>query len=759
MSLWEGLVSGSELDRIKKERSQRYIFKVVPSALYSEMAEKGWELNKQLKKSVSLKKQKSEDEQFEDEVWTVLANLGFTEMSRDRNFKIQYGSQSMFDSQQIDVFAVDSEAVLAVECKTTSSCKAYFKGDIEAWRGIKGDVIKAIKDRYPKQKIKFIFATKGCYLSGADRDRLKGIDFIHFDENDIKYYRELSKHLGSSARYQLLGNLFAGQKIQGLNNEVLAIRGSMGGKTYYSFAIEPERLLKIGYVLHRNNPNGDPDLVPTYQRLIKKDRLRSIHQFLDNGGYFPNSIIINIDARGKALVFDSSGMRSDVSEARAGILHLPQTYRAAYIIDGQHRLYGYAESKYVGKDTVPVIAFLDLPEKEQLQLFVDINENQKVVNKNLRLTLEDDLYWNSADKNLQRQALRSRIARRLGEDKYSPLHNHILIGEDTEKTAVCCIAMKFVTDALASSNFFTKYGKSHSVIHGSFDRDNLDATFGTFYPFLVASLEVMRDALSSEWDRGSQNNGILTINIGIFAYIKVLNDIVEYLVHRGEMKPTNDKAEEMVKKITPYLQPLIEYYKYITPKEREEIKKKRGSGGQGHYWHILQQAINSEFPEFIPSGLEDWAFANKHTYNDETLDMLKKISDFVHEDIRNRLIRHYKDSWFVQGLPKAVYDKTNKQANDYKYANSATGQVKEPWEFTTLTDCKNIITQSGNWAQLFESNYTHPRYYKSKEKKARKTEWLNLASKLLAQDFDEYSVSEEEYIEIKDIYNWLIPSV
>ena len=55
------------------------------------------------------------------------------------------------------------------------------------------------------------------------------------------------------------------------------------------------------------------------------------------------------------------------SEAKLGILHLPQTYRAAYIIDGQHRLYGYANSDRAGTDLVPVVAFVDMPGDEQVR--------------------------------------------------------------------------------------------------------------------------------------------------------------------------------------------------------------------------------------------------------------------------------------------------------------------------------------------------------------------------------------------------------
>ncbi len=53
----------------------------------------------------------------------------------------------------------------------------------------------------------------------------------------------------------------------------------MGGYTYYSFMIEPERLLKMSYVLHRNQANSA--MMPTYQRLIKKSRLKKVTEFVD----------------------------------------------------------------------------------------------------------------------------------------------------------------------------------------------------------------------------------------------------------------------------------------------------------------------------------------------------------------------------------------------------------------------------------------------------------------------------------------------
>lgn len=308
--------------------------------------------------------------------------------------------------------------------------------------------------------------------------------------------------------------------------------------------------------------------MPTYQRLIKKDRLVSIKNFINNGGFFPNSIIIDIDTKGQDLQFDFADKRIESSDTRIGILHLPQIYRTAYIIDGQH-------------------------------------------------------------------------------------------------------------------------------------------------------------------------------------------DIVDHLVMQKTLSPTTDKVDSMIEKVSCYLQPLIAYYKSITPKERDALKKKRGSGGPGDYWHILQQAVNNEFADFNPPGLDEWIFLNKHVYNDEALRMLQQISEDIRDDVRKRLVGYFGDSWFTQGLPKSVYDKTTKAANDYNYANGVLGLKKEAWDFITLADCKNIVTKSGNWAEVFENTYSDPKYGKTKAKKGDKAEWLNKLSRIFSQNFETYSVTEEEYKTVSDVYNWI----
>ena len=57
-------------------------------------------------------------------------------------------------------------------------------------------------------------------------------------------------------------------------------------------------------------------------------------------------------------------------------------------------------------NTIPVVAFVNMAKDKQVELFMEINENQKAVSKNLQNTLNADLLWSSEDKNKQRKALR-----------------------------------------------------------------------------------------------------------------------------------------------------------------------------------------------------------------------------------------------------------------------------------------------------------------------------------------------------------------
>lgn len=563
MTNWENIVSGKELITAKNKRKNLYIEARERKVALEELEEEGWEYVKDYadSKFVKVRKEKPFYERFEDQIWLLFFQMGFKLLNRDANFKMNYDFNNPDFTQQIDVFAADDETILIVECKSSEDLnEVQFKKDIEKLHGQMEGLRKCALKQYPGRKVKFIWATHNCIMSAKDIKRLQEWDIIFFSDSTIQYYSELVKHLGTCSRYQLLGNLLANTEIKKMQNKVLAIKGKMGGHEYYEFSIEPEKLLKIGYVLHRNEANKN--MMPTYQRIIKRKRLKEVQSFINDGGYFPNSIIISIDSGGRKLQFDESPTKLDDSISKIGVLHLPKRYHSAYIIDGQHRLYGYSDSEYANTNSIPIVAFVDLDRSEQLKLFMDINENQKSVSKTLRITLNSDMLWDSPNQNERRDAIRSKIAQMCGEEQSSPLLGRVVIGED-EKNNIKCITIQAIQLALQKCSFFSTFAKNNTIAtNGSFDVGDNQATIDRFYPFLEGCFKTVKNECETEWSLGEQ--GILTINRGIQGIIRIINDVVNLLIAQNKLFPLTQDIDDIINEVEYYMSPLLNHINKLT---------------------------------------------------------------------------------------------------------------------------------------------------------------------------------------------------
>lgn len=744
------------VEQIKKQitkRKRSYVNISVFPELVDRYRSEGWQIEKEFKTKIRLRKEKSFDQKFEDQVWLMAAMMGFSQMNKDRNFKIFYSKDAEL-SQQIDVFAIDDETILIIECKATVTItkKANFKETIEAIGGKKEGILKYLKKEFPnsKRKVKFIFATKNYILTKNDTDRLANYNILHFDDEIIDYYTELTKHLGISARFQLLGNLFEGQDIPELDNKIPAIKGKMGGHTYYSFSIEPEKLLKIGYVLHRNKANKK--LMPTYQRLIKKSRLTSIQNFVEDGGFFPNSLIIDLETKNKrGLKFDSAKINLDNNLSKVGVLHLPKKYRSAFIIDGQHRLYGYANSEYKSKNTIPVVAFINLDRKEQVRLFMQINENQKAVPKNLRNTLNADLLWNSPSLKDQIKALKLQLAQDLGEEKSSPLFNRVIVGEN-KKSSTCCITIDTIKIALDRSNFFGQFTATAIKSVGTFYRGNNDNTFDRLFPFIQEALSLISEPLLEEWNKGDSLDGYLAINPGIESLIRLYSDLIDHLVKHNKIDPKNDKISYIIDELRYFTDPLIEFFRNLSVEQKRNLRKSYGTAGRAKYWRTLQQAVNEKRIEFQPDGLSNYWKDEDKRFNEETFKMIRDIETYFKEDFKDKLRSKYGEDWFRDGLPKKVYDGAIQLAATKNYEEK-TNQFK-PWDCLHLINYREIAIYGSNWSELFEKAYVQPT--RKGGNKKDKTSWIEKLNKIRNENSHSYSVKEEEYAFVMELHDWLI---
>lgn len=639
-----------------RKRKDRYIYESIKKPLTKQYENEGWDLIRENANSNRMRKPKAHDVLFEDRVWALFARLGFIEMNKNRNFRIQYSKDPDIPGKQIDVFAADDETVILIECKSAASRKRKsFAKDILEIGSIRDAVYRSVKKALgkPKIKISWIFATSDYIISKPDKARFKDNHINHFTEEDIRYYENLLDLLGPVAKYQIFGRLFKGKSILGLNYSTPAIRGKLGGFTTYSFSIEPEVILKIGFVLHRTD--ASVQAFDSYQRMVKKHRIKQIENYINEGGFFPNSIIINFNTK-KALKWEEVKDCEHCSTSDLGILYLPNSYHSAFIIDGQHRLYGYGNTKWKSKNTIPVVAFVNLPEREQTKVFIDINNKQKSVSKNLLMTLMGEFNWGSDNADEALAAIKTRLIDNLNNENNSNLYKRIKLLDEKGSQKRCLTKNYLIGQGLNKTFYFGATQKKKITAHGYLWHYDYQGTLDKTYEFLNTCFGFFEAELSEQWDKGSAEGGFITMNLGISTLIRLFDDILNHL-KKDQIDFTKLSGEEMAARIKPFLDPVIIYLKGLPS---DQIKKFRGFVGGAAVDRVLrrfQNAINLEIDEFCPDGLPKWQDESTGKYNAMARnigdEMQLKIREFIFEKLKKEY-GHGNKSWWTKGVPKDI---------------------------------------------------------------------------------------------------------
>lgn len=651
----------------------------------------GWEEVTLLKRKAKLQKEKDPGRRFEDDIWCMFYNLGFRTLNYDDKLIIQWG-QGSGDHHQIDVVAIDAEAIFVVECKATEAVKkANFKNEIDNLSQYKDGVSKALRQIYGDKKVKFIFATRNYKFSESSEDlqRLSNNNVYHFNENSYNYINNLIKTYRSSVKYQFYGLMFKNERISKDNIKVPALKGSMGGHDYYMLSIEPSKLLKIGFVLHRTKVNDS--MAPTYQRLLVPSRLKGITKFIDEGGYFPNSIIINFDSSNKKLKvqFEPASNTGD-SNSRFGILSIPNAYGIAYIIDGQHRVYGYAGSKYKDTNTIPVVAFDNIDSQEQLKIFMDINENQKSVSPSLRLDLAEDINWDSERADSRMLALRSSIIKILTHDSNSVLYTKISVGEDNAK-----LTFKPFDTALSKSSLLPKatnksYTQDTDVC--LYDCNNLEHNKAMndakkrISNLLRESYSYMCENLDEDIYRSFFED-----NRGTYAFIVLIGSLNKYLIHTKSLDQKST-TESQIQAMSPYFDILANYLTNLPPEHRNTLFLVKGQGADTTWLHMFENSINEKYPAFQPDGLKEWKESQDENLQQEGQNYGKQIERILHEKVLDKLQDLHGDKW-----EKSVFEiKTKCMQRMYSESPEDSDIDENSWpDYMQPSDYKDIIEK--NW--------------------------------------------------------------
>jgi len=662
------LVLGDKINSELRQRKSKDIFKTITGSTKKIVDEKvkleeedGWRVHRKNAKSTRMAKSKPTDEQLEDEVWSILAQMGFKEMSKGRNFTIAV--EDGLPPRQIDVFAKDDESIIIVECtRCEEPSKKSMAGLTEKIKAIRESIHKSVQKEYGrhvKLKVKFIIATRNISWRENDLAKCEEAQIAVITDGELNYYATLVQHLKHAARYQFLGHMFGGKKIEGLAQTVVATRGKMGGNTFYTFLIPPDDLLKIAYVGHK--ASRDIENLETYQRMLQPRRLKKIAEYINNGGRFPTNIVLNFKTTKK-----KSKLKFEVKEGQEafGVLHVPPNYASAWIIDGQHRLYGYAyarEKQGFNKDSsvLPVLAFENLSAEEEMNLFIEINSKQVKVNTGLLVELYADLHWNSSDKEEAFQALLSRIASRLNSDHTSPLHDRMVV-TGKRKTQFRCLTQTSIRDGLKASKLLGVLSND-TIIPGPLLTnmvDDHDASLKKSIGIISECLRMFAFGMPDHWKIGDGLGGYICTNNSIRALFHVLKDITDHIRWKEGTELYLFNADDTFNAVKPYLQVLVEYFIGASPQEILAFRRTGSSltAVKQQAWGMEAQ-INKKIQDFNPPGLSAYLESRDEAGTDEAATKVKKIHKRLSDYIINTLRRNYgtqSKAWWTQGVPVKI---------------------------------------------------------------------------------------------------------
>lgn len=682
-----------------KAKNTEYITIKVLHNEVEDYEKKGYSVVSQTAKKTTMNLKKDSGSQFEDDIWCMFYKLGFRVLNADENLRVQWGPNKE-DTQQLDVVAVGEDAIFVVECKATNIPKpGNFKKELNGMEQYKKGVADVLKQIYGKKKrVKFIFATRNYRFQeeGEDILRMKQNGIFHLNDNSFNYISNLIKSYKEAVQYQFHALMFKDELINDDKIIIPALKGEMGGRTYYLFSIEPSKLLKVGFVLHRTKVNDS--MAPTYQRLLVPSRLKGITKFINDGGYFPNSIIINfgVEDSGLDLHFTPTPVKTD-SNAEFGFLYIPNAYGFAHIIDGQHRVYGYANSDHKDDNTIPVVAFENMLSEEQLKIFMDINENQKAVSKNLRIDLEQDLLWDAKRPDSRMKALRSSIIKELSGSSNRILYNLISIGEDPAK-----LSSAPFNNALQRSGLIPKAnasqwtGNTDTCIYNINECDTEKAMRDSrkrITQFIDGAYNIIFELLEEE-----KRNDFLLTNRGTFAFITLIGSLHSYLMKLDEFS-FDSSITTRLDKLHPYLETLANALNNISDEESANLKGALGSGADPFWLHSFQNMVYKVFNDYCPEELIQWQETQDQTIQEEGNNLKEEIRIMLRKTVLSRLQIVYGVKWenSVYMLKNECERKILEQYGD----NDDFDPSEHDWkDWIEVSDFKKII----------EKNFSEPRF-------------------------------------------------
>lgn len=499
---------------------------------------------------------KKKEAAFKKKIKTTFVDAGFEYLHTEgKEFKI--GHRVV----ELDYLFIDDNIILI--CEDTcgnSKDKEHIRKKSESFREIEANRKNflewigttfpdknALVTRYRAERylIYYLYIPQNAVnLTDDERDLYGNLFFV--EPETLSYFYKMVQCIHYSAKYEIyrylgikdeqFGNISSESSKTTIKAPIIYpedVTGLRNGVRVVSFMMSAEKLLRTCYVLRKDNWEESMFL---YQRLIEKEKVKSIRAFLaTKGEAFYNNIIVALPDN---VTFEDDSSAPIPIDRLGDFQHcklvMPDEMNSICVIDGQHRIFAHYEApskdKYehriaeLRKQLHLLVTGLIFPkemsdvDRKQIQseIFLDINHNTKKVAPNVLTHIEmiKDPY---SDIGLAR-----RVIEKLNRQQL--FHNRFELSElDEEKIKVSSI-IKFALRYLVTIR--PVVGKTSLFAHWDGDKDAMlnknEEALNTYIDFCAKQIALyfssVRDVYRTAWnDPQSKILSVISLNGFIIA--------------------------------------------------------------------------------------------------------------------------------------------------------------------------------------------------------------------------------------------------
>lgn len=465
------------------------------------------------------------------------------------------------------LFIYENVWLICEDTIKTTNIRDHIRTKNEAFGQIKGnlscfitELVKMFPERasdlqkYDNRRIKaYALYMSKEELSLSDDDYQLFSELVFVQPQTLNYFQWITQCIKHSARNEVFR--FLGLKSSDIgqvsssheNASIIApiiypksFTGIKNNVRIVSFMMSAEDLMNTCYVMRKDNW---AESIWLYQRLLEKNKIKSIRSFIEaKGEAFFNNIIVGLPDRVRFC--DEGGDYKTVDEIGDlegnCTLIFPKEINSICVIDGQHRIFAHYESGNDSKQeriiselrkqlhllVTGLIFPTDMSEEErariQSEIFVDINSNAKPVPQNVLLHV----------KRIQNPIADESIAQFVIEklNKQGPFHNLLQLSSlDSGKIKTASIvrfALRYlvtVTPSEGKQSLFTYWDGDKDALRG-LKSDAIEGYVSFCTSVLRNYFGAIKKNLKDQWDDGtSKLLSVIAINGFIIALTRQLS--------------------------------------------------------------------------------------------------------------------------------------------------------------------------------------------------------------------------------------------